>query len=78
MAALSNAMLAQALLEFWGKHEEFHKFILDRFKVEDGSVEIAGGDKRLLLSVKKRAQDGSLCGDWGYTITIAKEGQPRE
>jgi hypothetical protein len=73
--AISEAMMAQALFDYFQQHEKcFEEFILERCNIDDGFVSWGGDNtnKRLLLIVTKRAQDGGILAESDYAINITR------
>lgn len=71
--ALSDALLAQALLDYFDQHtEDFEMFLLDRAEIGDGYV-LWQGDaphNRVLLAFTSFGGDGRTLSQRAYAITI--------
>jgi hypothetical protein len=77
--AISNAMLAQALLEYFQQNaESFGAFLTGRFQIDDGYVTWSedARNKRLLVTVTIKAQDGETLSQRVYAIKIESISQP--
>lgn len=79
---LSDAMLAEALLEYL--HQDFErleKWILNRCELEKHSgvvvLKADEGNRRLVLTVKRLGQDASTVSERDYAIRIETINKPR-
>jgi hypothetical protein len=75
--AISEAMIVRAILEYFQhRSEEFEKFLLDRYDIDDGIVSWREDkmNKRLLLTVSKYSQDGGKQSEDDYAISITRIG----
>ncbi len=73
--AISDAMVAQALLEYLQQHsEEFEEFLFERYHLDDGYVNFSADEEngRLLLRVTRVAQDGQKLSERDYAIRIGQ------
>jgi hypothetical protein len=73
--ALSEAMLAQALLEYFGQHAEgFEKFLVDRYDIAHGYVTWSEdlGNRRLLVRVGRESQAGGIVWDNEYAVRLER------
>ena len=73
--AISEAMIAQAFLEYFQRHaEEFEEFLFERFNIDEGIVSWGEDktNKKLLLTVSTYSQDGARKSEDDYIISIAE------
>ena len=71
--AISEAMLAQAVLEYFEQHaEEFEKFLLNRYRIDNGYVSWGEDirNQRLRLTATRLAQSGEIVSERDYHIRI--------
>jgi hypothetical protein len=71
--SISDAMLAQSLLDYFEQHtKEFEDFLIERFRIDDGYVAWREDkeNKRLLLTVTKKAQGGETLSQRDYAISV--------
>jgi hypothetical protein len=79
--AISEAMLAQALLEFFRQQaKEFEEFLLERYNIDNGDVTWSEDRKnrRLLLTVTTRAQDDQPVSEYEYNLRIERADRTRK
>ena len=70
---ISNAMLAQGLLDYFQQHaKEFEDFLMERFDIGDGYVTWREDErnKRLVLTVTRKAEDMGTLSEREYAIRI--------
>lgn len=73
--AISEAMLAQALIEYLQQHAaEFSNFLFDRYEEGDGYITLSGDriDRVFLLMITKLSQDGSKVAEHRYSIRVER------
>lgn len=73
--AISEVMIAQAFLEYFQQYaEEFEKFLLDRYDIDDGIVSWREDktNKRLLLTISQVSQGGEKKSEDEYAINITR------
>ena len=73
--AISEAMLAQALIEYLQQHAgEFSEFLFDRYEEGDGYLTLSGDriDRMPLLMITKLSQDGSKVSEHRYSIRVER------
>jgi HD-like signal output (HDOD) protein len=73
--AISEAMLAQALLEYFQQHEEeFGEFLLERWNLDDGYVIWREDTRNRRLNVRVRilSQGGGIKAEDDYFIRIER------